>query len=46
MLTIGLTGPSGAGKGTVASLFASYGVPSIDTDKVYHSLLIPPLGLS
>ena len=42
MLTVGLTGPSGAGKGTVASLFARYGVPSIDTDAVYHDLLVPP----
>ena len=42
MLTVGLTGPSGAGKGAVASLFARYGVPSIDTDAVYHSLLVPP----
>lgn len=42
MLTIGLTGPSGAGKGTVASLFAQFGVPSIDTDAVYHALLVPP----
>ena len=42
MLTVGLTGPSGAGKGTVASLFAAHGVPSIDTDQVYHRLLIPP----
>lgn len=42
MLTIGLTGPSGAGKGTVAALFGSYGIPSIDTDAVYHSLLVPP----
>lgn len=42
MLTIGLTGPSGAGKGSVASLFARYGVPSIDTDAVYHRLLVPP----
>lgn len=42
MLTIGLTGPSGAGKGTVASLFAPHGILSIDTDKVYHDLLIPP----
>lgn len=42
MLTIGLTGPSGAGKGTVASLFAQFGVPSIDTDAVYHELLVPP----
>ena len=42
MLIIGLTGPSGAGKGTVASLFSRYGVPSIDTDRVYHGLLAPP----
>lgn len=42
MLTIGLTGPSGAGKGVVASLFARYGIPSIDTDAVYRELLIPP----
>ena len=42
MLKIGLTGPSGAGKGMVSSLFAPYGIPAIDTDKVYHDLLIPP----
>lgn len=42
MLTVGLTGPSGAGKGTVAALFARHGVPSIDTDGVYRQLLIPP----
>ncbi len=42
MLTVGLTGPSGAGKGYVASLLARYGVPSVDTDAVYHALLIPP----
>lgn len=42
MLIIGLTGPSGAGKGTTAALFAPYGILSIDTDKVYHDLLIPP----
>lgn len=41
-LRIGLTGPTGAGKGTVAAAFARFGVPSIDTDKVYHDLLIPP----
>ena len=42
MLIVGLTGPSGAGKGTVASLFAAHGIPSIDTDRVYHDLLVPP----
>lgn len=42
MLVIGLTGPTGAGKGTVAKLFASFGVQIIDADAVYHALLIPP----
>ena len=42
MLRIGLTGPTGAGKGTAAAAFSRFGVPSIDTDKVYHDLLIPP----
>ena len=42
MLTIGLTGPTGAGKGAVSSLLASYGIPSIDTDAVYRELLVPP----
>lgn len=42
MLIIGLTGPSGAGKGVVSSLLAEYGIPSIDTDAVYHELLVPP----
>ena len=36
---LGLTGPSGAGKGTVCRIFAKYGIPSIDTDAVYHELL-------
>ncbi len=42
MRIYGLTGQSGAGKGTVAALFAEHGIPSIDTDAVYHELLIPP----
>jgi dephospho-CoA kinase len=42
MKIIGLTGQSGAGKGTVAALFAEHGIPSVDTDAVYHDLLIPP----
>lgn len=36
---LGLTGPSGAGKGTVCGIFAEYNIPSIDTDAVYHGLL-------
>ncbi len=42
MLVIGLTGPTGAGKGEVAKLFAAYGLPVINADEVYHQLLVPP----
>jgi len=42
MIILGLTGPSGAGKGTVANIFASYGLPILDADKIYHELLLPP----
>jgi hypothetical protein len=33
MLVIGITGPSGAGKGEVSRLFGKYGLPVIDADK-------------
>lgn len=39
MKIVGLTGGSGTGKGTVAEIFAEYGIPSVDTDAVYHELL-------
>ncbi len=42
MKIIGLTGPSGAGKGTLGSHFAKAGIPVIDADRVYHELLVPP----
>lgn len=42
MLVIGLTGPSGAGKGEVADLFASFRIPVMDADKIYHQMLLPP----
>ncbi|MBE6661740.1 MAG: dephospho-CoA kinase [Ruminococcaceae bacterium] len=42
MKIIGLTGPSGAGKGLCDEYFRAVGIPCIDTDKVYHDLLIPP----
>ena len=42
MLVIGLTGPSGAGKGAVGGLFQERGIPVIDADAVYHELLVPP----
>lgn len=34
MITIGLTGPSGAGKGELSTLFEKHNVPCLDTDKV------------
>lgn len=42
MKIIGLTGPSGAGKGFCYPYFDKYNIPCIDTDDVYHKLLIPP----
>lgn len=42
MRKIGLCGQSGSGKGTVASLFSAYGVPSLDTDAIYHDLTAHP----
>ena len=42
MLVIGLTGPTGAGKGAVATVMKDYGIPIIDADDVYHELITPP----
>ncbi len=42
MLVIGLTGPTGAGKGEVAAIFESYGIPVINADRVYGELIAPP----
>ena len=42
MKIIGLTGQSGAGKGTVSAILARNGFLCIDCDEVYHSLLILP----
>jgi dephospho-CoA kinase len=42
MVIIGLTGPSGSGKTTLCDIAKSLGIMSIDADKVYHALLIPP----
>ena len=42
MLVIGLTGPSGAGKGEVSRLLQAQGAAIIDADEVYHALLVPP----
>lgn len=39
MTVIGLTGGSGSGKSLVASILAERGIPVIDADRVYHTLL-------
>lgn len=39
MKIVGLTGGSGAGKGTVGKLFGSFGCYVIDTDELYHSMI-------
>lgn len=38
---IGLCGRSGSGKGTVASFFDKFGVPSVDTDAVWREMTGP-----
>lgn len=38
MLIVGLTGGMGAGKTTVANLFARYNIPIIDADVISHAL--------
>lgn len=43
MLLIGLTGPTGSGKGAFCRILSEkYAVPSVDADAVYHELLVPP----
>lgn len=34
MLSVGLTGSSGSGKGYISSIFTSVGIPCLDTDRV------------
>ena len=42
MKVLGLCGGSGSGKGGVSRSFARYGVPSVDTDAVYHDIISRP----
>ena len=41
-MQIAIDGPSGAGKSVVSDIFAEHGLPIINADDVYHSLLTPP----
>lgn len=38
MLIVGVTGGLGAGKTTIARMFAQYGVPIVDADEISHEL--------
>lgn len=42
MLIIGITGPSGAGKGVLSNILSSLGMHVIDADMVYHDIITPP----
>lgn len=42
MVIIGITGPSGSGKGECSKYMLSCGYSIIDADAIYHDLLIPP----
>ncbi len=43
MTVIGITGPSGAGKGTASEILRTkYGFSVIDADEIYHSLVSGP----
>ncbi len=42
MKIIGITGPTGAGKGALCSMLIASGIPCINADEVYHQLLTPP----
>ena len=42
MFVIGVTGPSGAGKGVISGILSSLGMRVIDADKVYSEVITPP----
>ena len=42
MVVIGITGPSGSGKGLVSDIMKEYGVRVIDSDAIYHDIISPP----
>ena len=42
MVVIGITGPSGSGKGECSKYLLRQGYSILDADAIYHDLLIPP----
>lgn len=39
---VGITGPSGSGKSLLCKYVSESGIPCINADEVYHSMLTPP----
>lgn len=46
VMSVGLCGRSGAGKGYIGKMFAERGIPSIDTDAVYRKMTSPVCDVS
>src|SRR5262245_6850690 len=44
-MRVGLTGPAGSGKSTVAALLTEAGCPVVDADRVAHELYVPGTAL-
>ena len=42
MKIVGITGPTGAGKSSLSEYMRGRGIPVIDADRLYHSMLTPP----
>ena len=42
MIVIGITGPTGAGKSFFCDFLNGMKIPSINADRVYHDMLVPP----
>ncbi len=42
MRIIGITGPSGSGKTLLTEEISKLGIPTVNADELYHSMLIPP----
>ena len=42
MRIIGITGPTGSGKTRLTERIASLGIPTVNADELYHSMLLPP----
>ncbi len=46
MHVIGVCGGSGSGKSEVCRLFSEFNIPSIDTDALYHGMILGPCELT